>query len=270
MSVSMRQVVRKKLGWFKTKNIRKTFDEEADRALGQSVKVRQMHPLVCGPDGTIIDGERRWRGAKLVGLEELDVIIIEEELSETELLLLQAATAIHRADLTAGEKGNLAYELAMRNPAWQAKEIAEHLHIDQGIISKLLSFSKTIPPVREALKDGRLTVDDGYLFSQLPEAEQAELLPLRLTRSIPNREALHAEVKARKTARKNGVAKPETGRFKATLSSGVAASFCGPIKCVSDLEDAGKELAKLAKNAREKEGVEDLKAFEVWLKAKGK
>ncbi|HVX13852.1 MAG TPA: ParB N-terminal domain-containing protein [Pirellulales bacterium] len=274
MSVStaaIRQVVRRKLGWFKPKNIRKTFVEEDDRALGCSIRdIGQIHPLACGPDGTIFDGERRWRGAKLVELEELDVIIIEGELSDTDLLVLQISSALHRADLTAGEKYECVYQLAMRNTNWQAKDIAEHLNFDQGVISKLLSFSRIIPAGREALKDGRLKLDDGYLLSQLPEPEQAELLPLRLSRSIPNREALHAEVKARKTARKNGTVKQETGRFKATLDSGIVVTCSGPLKSLLDLEEAGKEIVKKAKHAREKEGVDDLKAFEVWLKAKSK
>ena len=60
---------KKPVSWFKRKpQIRKRFNEAEDRRLGESLKDRQLEPLVCLPDGTIICGERRLRGAELVGM----------------------------------------------------------------------------------------------------------------------------------------------------------------------------------------------------------
>ncbi|HZY72246.1 MAG TPA: ParB/RepB/Spo0J family partition protein [Edaphobacter sp.] len=270
MSVSkatVREIVRRKLCWFQPKNVRKQFDEQADRQLGESVMKRQIHPVVALADGTIVDGERRWRGAKLVGLEELDVIIVEEELSETALLMLQAATVFHRKDWTPGEKYEFAYGVAMRNPTWQAKEIAEHLHIDPATISKLLSFSKCIPPVRDELKAGNLSMNDGHAFSRLPEAEQAELLPKRLTGEIANREEMVREVRARKKAATNGH-RSSVKRFRTTLPfAGVSVVLSGKSLGMPEIINALTELLRLAKKA--KQNKVDVQAFERDLKSNG-
>lgn len=266
MSVTnMRQIVRKKLGWFKPKNnIRKHFDEAELRRLGASLKTGQVYPLLAEPDGSIGDGERRWRAAQLVGLEELDVIIVEAPVSESERRRLQAKTVFHKADLTPGEKYELVYELVQLNN-WQEKEVAEYLDIHVSTVSKLLSFSKIIPAGRQALKEGLISINEGHALSQLPEATQAELLPKRMAGEISNREEMLAEVKARKKS--NGT---PVGRFNGSLPSGVQISVIGSITCVSDLKEVGKELAKLADKMASKEGVEDLKVFAGMLKAKNK
>lgn len=69
---------RKSILWFKAdpNQPRKTFDDAELRQLGDSLKAKQLYPLICKPDGTIIDGERRWRAAQLVGLEMLACIVV--------------------------------------------------------------------------------------------------------------------------------------------------------------------------------------------------
>jgi ParB/RepB/Spo0J family partition protein len=265
--MSVRQIVKKPLAFFKANNIRKEFDEESLRKLGESLMNRQMHPVVCLPDGTIIDGERRWRGAKLVGMKEIEVIIIDEEMSQTQLRILQAATVFHRADWTAGEKYDWAYELVQLHPDWQAKEIAEHLHVDQGLLSKLLTFSRTIPAVRQALDKGLLGIDDGYALSQVSEAEQAELLQQRLSGKISSREALRREVRSRKRPTAETDA-PKVARLKAALPSGATITVAREGLDICGLIDALSELLKLAKKAERESW--DVKTFEAVLKDQAK
>ena len=56
-------------------NPRKHFPEEELRLLGESLRKKQLVPLIARTSGLIVDGERRWRAAKLVGLATLDVVI---------------------------------------------------------------------------------------------------------------------------------------------------------------------------------------------------
>jgi hypothetical protein len=79
---------------------RKHFPEDDLRRLGESLKVRQLQPLLVKPDGTIIDGERRWRPAQLVGLESLDVIVCEAALRESEIRVIQLTSKLLRQGLT--------------------------------------------------------------------------------------------------------------------------------------------------------------------------
>jgi len=64
----------KPLGWFKVgPQARKHFEEADLRQLGESLKVKQLQPVLAREDGWLIAGERRLRAATLVGLPELMV-----------------------------------------------------------------------------------------------------------------------------------------------------------------------------------------------------
>ena len=98
----MLQVVKKSLSWFKARpQARKRFDEKELRQLGESLKLRQLQPLVCLPDGTIIAGERRIAPRLLVGMTELEVKIIDDPVTEAEC----QTPAIHREHAAAGFDG---------------------------------------------------------------------------------------------------------------------------------------------------------------------
>lgn len=95
---------------------RKQFPEAELRELGESMRVRQLQPVMARPDGTLIAGERRLRAAQLVGLPTIDVIVVDEPLSETQLRVLQLTENVHRADLSEGEKYRACAELLRLNP----------------------------------------------------------------------------------------------------------------------------------------------------------
>src|SRR5258708_7298174 len=99
----MAQLTRKPIAFFKPdpNQPRKHIGESALRALGESLKVRQNDPVQAMPDGKIFDGERRWRAAMLVGLEELDVIITDAELIDSQINLVRLTSFFHREDLSA-------------------------------------------------------------------------------------------------------------------------------------------------------------------------
>lgn len=52
--------------------------------LGKSLRKKQLQPLLCLPDGTILGGERRFRAAGIEGLETLEVKIVDEVLSDSD------------------------------------------------------------------------------------------------------------------------------------------------------------------------------------------
>src|SRR5438105_482336 len=96
-----RKLIRVKVAWLKARKrgqARKCFVEAEDRALGESVAVRQINPIWCDTEGYILVGERRWRGAKLVGLDELDAWVTDEDLSESEIQAIQLVENLQRRD----------------------------------------------------------------------------------------------------------------------------------------------------------------------------
>ena len=84
------------------KNPRKTVDEKDSDRLGDDMLARGvLVPLLVKPDGTIIDGWRRWMAAQRKGIKELPVIITDKP--EMEIKGIQLATVFHKSDLTGYE-----------------------------------------------------------------------------------------------------------------------------------------------------------------------
>lgn len=177
----MRERFLKPVSWMKAGgNVRKACGEKELRRLGESLKVRQIQPVVCRPDGTLLAGQRRWRAAMLVGLTELEAIVTDEPLTEIEIKVMQLTENIHRADLSGFEKWEACCELMGLNPGWQAKDLAEHLLLDPSMVTRLLSPSKCILAVQEAFAKGSLGISDCYAISKAADEQQAELLALKL------------------------------------------------------------------------------------------
>lgn len=95
---------------------RKTFDKDSLAALGESIKVRVEHPLKVRLDGkklVIVDGERRWRAAKLMKLKTLPCLL-HEGAEQIEIATAQIATATQREALAALDIGEFLIDLQKR------------------------------------------------------------------------------------------------------------------------------------------------------------
>ena len=171
----------KSTGFFKAdpKNPRQSADEKGLDHLGEDLLARGvLVPLLAKPDGTIIDGWRRWLAAERKGIKELPVIITDKP--EMEIKGIQLATVFHKADLTGYEKWLACAELMCMNPGWQMKDLADFLHVDPSSVTRILSPSRCTPAWQEALKGGKVGISDCYAASKLPEKDQAGLLALKL------------------------------------------------------------------------------------------
>ena len=138
-------------------------------------------PLLSKPDGTIIDGFRRYSAAKLDGKpERLDVIISDEPLTPAQVKEIQLVTALHRADLTPYEQFVGCTDWLSLNPQATAKDLAARIDRDPSTLVRVLSLSKCIKPVQQAAAEGKLGPSEWYAISKVPEAEQTAMLAARL------------------------------------------------------------------------------------------
>ena len=195
---------------------RKEFPEYDLRRLGESLLVRQIEPLQAYSDGLLIDGERRYRAAKLVGLKSLDVIITDKKLNDTELLVVRLTSFFHKADLSGYEKYLACSELLCGNPNWQLKDLAEALKVEPSTVTKYLSPLKTTSAWQEALRDGKVGISDCYQASLLPEREQDALLQRKLCGA--SRDEI---VSICRQKRKGGKPATKVSRVNVVLASGV-------------------------------------------------
>lgn len=260
----MPQLASKPLSFFKVNpQCRKSFDEGDLRSLGESLKVRQIMPVLAKPDGMLIAGERRLRAAKLVGLDSLQVIVTEEPLTDSQIRILQLTENLHRADLTGHEKWLACAELMCMNPAWQLKELAEHLKFDPSMVARLLSPSKCIQAVQEALAAGRLGISDCYAMSKADGKEQQRLLAMKLDGASRD----EIEHQGRKSRNGNAPA-VRLARCKISLSSGLNITVSGEELSLDELIDALGEAQKEAKKARDQ--ALDVKTFQAVMRDKAK
>jgi ParB/RepB/Spo0J family partition protein len=85
---------------------RKYFDEEAMERLVQSIKDNGIEsPIIIRPDGTIIDGERRWKASQQAGLKEIPCIITDK----TDILEQQLRSDCLKEGLTVDELDRAIY-----------------------------------------------------------------------------------------------------------------------------------------------------------------
>jgi ParB/RepB/Spo0J family partition protein len=241
------------------KNPRQAADDKQLDHLGDDLLARGvLVPLLVKPDGTIIDGWRRWLAAQRKGIKELPVIIVEKPQTAMETRGIQLATAIHRADLTGHEKWLACDELMSMNPAWQMKDLAEFLHLDPSMATRLLSPSKCIPAWQEALKEGKVGISDCYAASKLPQSEQAGLLALKL--SGASRDAIEQAVRKNRTKAAPTV---RLSRVKIAMPQGTTVVLTGGEMSLDDVISALESALSAARRAH-KDNLDVKTAERVW------
>lgn len=243
----MATLTSKPLAWFKVAaQVRQHFDEAELRLLGESLKVKQLQPVLARSDGTLIAGERRFRAASLVGLKELEVVINEEPLTESQVRVFQLTENIHRADLTDAEKWRAYEELLRLNHGWTNKDLAQHLKLSESAVTKYLSPSRCIKEVQEALETGVIGITTCYEMSRVSEDQQQELLALR--QGGASRDGVAAYARKQKKPVTDAV---RSKRIVCPLTSGVTITVTGKELSLDDLIEAFALAQKEARKARE-------------------
>lgn len=260
----MATLASKPLGWFKVgPQARKHFEEADLRQLGESLKVKQLQPVLAREDGWLIAGERRLRAATLVGLPELMVIITDEPMTELQLRIFQLSENLHREDLRDSEKWQACSELLFLNQRWTNKDLASHLKLSESTVTKYLSPSKCIPEAQKALEQGQIGITAVYEISRAPAEQQGELLRLKL--SGTSRDGLAEHVRKQK---RDSSPQVRVKRIACPLPSGVGIVVSGEELSLDDLIEALGEAQKEAKKARD-QGL-DAKTFSAVMRDKAK
>lgn len=226
--------------------------------LGESLREKQLQPILCLPDGTILAGERRWRAARLVGLPTIEVKIADEPLTEAQISVWQMVENMQRADLTAFEQWEGIVRLEHLHPGVLAKDLAKLLSLDPSSITRMQSPSKCIPEVQEALRAGRLTISDTYAISKLPPEDQPALLQLKLGGASRDVLEMHGRKKRAKTA-----PTVRTNRIRVPLVGGATVTVAGEEVSLEEAIEAMSEAMKLARAALAK-GLNARTAMNVW------
>ena len=138
---------------------RKSFDEDELAALADSIRLHGIiQPLTVRklPNGfyQIIAGERRWRAARLAGLGEVPVVILEaDDQKATELALIEN---LQRADLNPIEEAE-GYQQLIGQYGMTQETAAERVGKSRPAVANALRLLSLSPPVRALVQSGRLS-----------------------------------------------------------------------------------------------------------------
>ena len=159
------------------KQARQIFDQESIIALSDTIKehgIRQ--PLTVLPQENnagkyeIISGERRYRAAKLAGLEKIPCIIIYDKKAAAEISLIEN---IQREDLHIIELGEAILELLDPAVHFSKRELARKLGLPKTTFFEAIQAAHLNKDIKEKLLNNKI-VNRDFLRSIVQTKDQAE------------------------------------------------------------------------------------------------
>lgn len=139
---------------------RKKFDQQALEELAESIRLHGViTPITVRPGDKpgyyqIIAGERRWRAARLAGLQEIPAMVLEAH--ESEVMELALIENLQRQDLNPIEEAE-GYELLMQRFGLTQEEVARRVVKSRPAVANALRLLALPDEVRTMVADGKLS-----------------------------------------------------------------------------------------------------------------
>jgi ParB family chromosome partitioning protein len=155
---------------------RRIFEPDRLQELANSIKALGIiQPIVVRPAGSryqLVAGERRWRAAKLAGLETIPAVV--KEIEDDRLLEITLVENIQREDLnpieTALAFDRLAHELNLSH-----EQIGERTGKDRSTITNLLRLLQLPPDLQALVANRRLSQGHARCLLGIPAELQREV-----------------------------------------------------------------------------------------------
>ncbi|MCD8219477.1 MAG: ParB/RepB/Spo0J family partition protein [Ruminococcus sp.] len=152
---------------------RRQFSEESIAALADSIQQYGMlQPILVRPMGLnyqIIAGERRWRAARMLGLDEVPVII--RELSDEETMEVTLIENLQRENLNPIEEATGYAQLMDRFNLTQ-DEIAKCVGRSRSAVGNVLRLLRLPDEIRQMVEDGELSAGHGRALLAISDEDR--------------------------------------------------------------------------------------------------
>jgi ParB family chromosome partitioning protein len=154
---------------------RERFDDATLAELSHSItEVGLLQPIVVRPTSDegryeIVAGERRYRAAKMAGLDEIPAVVRRTE--DAQLLTEALVENIHRADLDAIEEA-AAYQQLLDDFGLTHEELARRLGKSRSAISNALRLLALPEPLVDLVVTGALSAGHARALLALDSADQ--------------------------------------------------------------------------------------------------
>ncbi len=202
---------------------RKDFTDARLRELADSIRQKGvLQPVLVeeGPDGryTIVAGERRYRAAKLAGLEKIPVIV--GRFAEEEKLEIALIENVQREDLTPIEEAK-AYRQLMDMTGAGQEQVAAKVGKDRSAVANSLRLLKLPEDMQKAIGAGEMSAGHARAILMVVNPSDQQLLFRRIVdRGLSVREAEEAAAlsnRGKKAARPGGGQAKQAARSEPEL-----------------------------------------------------
>lgn len=191
---------------------RKDFNNEALQALADSIiehgiiQPLTVRPMADGRSYQIVAGERRWRAAKIAGLTEVPVRIME--LSDAETAEIALIENLQREDLNPIEEA-MGYQQLMDAYSMRQEDVAKRVGKSRSSVANALRIMQLPAEVIALVKDGELST--GHCKAILSVNDQLKQITLGKKTAA---EGLSVRETERLARLMNQEEKPETSKPK--------------------------------------------------------
>jgi ParB family chromosome partitioning protein len=163
---------------------RSVFDSEALEDLAKSIReVGLIQPLIVhqvrgtdepgqSPRYQIVAGERRWRAARIAGLQHVDVIV--KDVTPQEMLELALIENIQRADLSPIEEA-LAYHQLADEFGLTQEQIADRVGRSRVSVTNTIRLLRLPDAIQRALQEGQISEGHARALLMLDEEDEQVL-----------------------------------------------------------------------------------------------
>ncbi|MEN6339114.1 MAG: ParB/RepB/Spo0J family partition protein [Clostridiaceae bacterium] len=197
---------------------RKQFDETSLKELADSIRLHGIvQPLIVKKKASryfIIAGERRFRAARLAGLEEVPVLMTDYD--EAEIHEVSLIENIQREDLNPIEEA-AAIRFLMKQHDMTQEEVAARLGKSRPVIANALRLLQLPETVIDMLRSGILSAGHGRALAGLSDGKQIEQLAAECVKNEYSVRALEERIK-----HLNDKKKPSEKKPRPALSSDLA------------------------------------------------
>ena len=192
---------------------RNTFPRESLQELSDSIQqdgvIQPIEVTQMGPNQyQIVHGERRWRAAKIAGLETMPAIVQRRNYDEVNRFVRQMVENIQREDLNdidraygvmrlrdlmQEELDRAQVEGVPSSEPWAKKitwaKVGKRLGLSRQRISQLMNLLKLPDEIQESVRDGFLSERDTRSYQGLKQSQQKALHQSRLVGEVTPTEA---------------------------------------------------------------------------------
>ena len=223
---------------------RKAFDPEALEELAESIRQHGiLQPLTVRRLQSgyyqIIAGERRWRAARLAGLTEVPVLVIEaDDRKAAELAMVEN---LQREDLNPMEEA-AGFQALMDGYRLTQEEAARRVGKSRSAVANALRLLALSPAVRKLVEEGKLSAGHARALVPLSPSLQESAANAILTGglSVRQTEALVKRLSAEKKEPKKTQA--DAVDYLAEAQNELKAKLCRGVKIVSGRKKGRIEL----------------------------